>query len=242
MSQTGDGTYQESLVVYHNIENEQTEDERIPILETVGTDTNHEKEEANTEKTRRETQRMQSLDILRGMTVMLMIVVNNQPAATFWPLLHAEWHGFTPTDCVFPFFLWISGYAIGITFRNVHSVRDKWWNSTPEQREEEKRIKFCWLFSMRQSVYDEIWLWLKIFKRACLLFAIGVSFSLVGHITNPSRTRVMGVLQRISLYVFIHLLHTHTHTHRDIYIYISLLLMLTIFYADAILLCQVLCV
>ena len=42
-------------------------------------------------------ERMVALDIMRGMTIMLMIIVNNQPARAFIPLDHAEWFGFTPT-------------------------------------------------------------------------------------------------------------------------------------------------
>ncbi|KAG2387012.1 hypothetical protein C9374_002047 [Naegleria lovaniensis] len=71
------------------------------------------------EKPKRSGQdRMIALDVMRGMTIMLMIVVNNQPSTTFYPLDHAEWFGMTPTDLVFPFFLWVSGYAAGIVFRN----------------------------------------------------------------------------------------------------------------------------
>lgn len=146
-------------------------------------------------------QRMLSLDILRGMTVMLMIVVNNQPAATWWPFEHADWNGFTPTDCVFPFFLFISGYAIGITFRNVHVDREK---QTKKSREENdtRRIKFCWILPMKKHVYDEVWLWLKILRRSCMLFAIGLLFSLLAHITDPWNIRVMGVMQRIGICYF----------------------------------------
>ncbi|EFC35974.1 predicted protein [Naegleria gruberi] len=46
-------------------------------------------------------ERMVALDIMRGMTIMLMIIVNNQPARAFIPLDHAEWFGFTPTRSTF---------------------------------------------------------------------------------------------------------------------------------------------
>lgn len=54
--------------------------------------------------------RLLSLDIFRGMTIAFMIIVNNPGSwqYVYPPLRHAEWHGCTPTDLVFPFFslLW----------------------------------------------------------------------------------------------------------------------------------------
>src|ERR1700744_3771874 len=50
-------------------------------------------------------ERYYSLDVFRGATVALMILVNNQAGPTYTPLDHAPWHGCTPTDLVFPFFL-----------------------------------------------------------------------------------------------------------------------------------------
>lgn len=63
-------------------------------------------------------QRLRSLDIFRGMTIAGMILVNNPGSWThvYAPLRHAEWHGWTPTDMVFPFFLWISGLAMTLSF------------------------------------------------------------------------------------------------------------------------------
>ncbi|MEZ5043092.1 MAG: DUF5009 domain-containing protein [Saprospiraceae bacterium] len=59
-------------------------------------------------------QRLLSLDVFRGMTIALMILVNNPGSwsTVYPPLLHADWHGVTPTDWVFPFFLFIVGVAI----------------------------------------------------------------------------------------------------------------------------------
>lgn len=58
--------------------------------------------------------RMLSVDAFRGMTIIGMILVNNPGdwASVYAPLRHAEWHGWTPTDLVFPFFLFIVGVAI----------------------------------------------------------------------------------------------------------------------------------
>ena len=62
--------------------------------------------------------RLRSLDIFRGATIAGMIVVNNAGdwGKTYRPLLHAPWHGWTPTDLVFPFFLFIVGVAIPYAF------------------------------------------------------------------------------------------------------------------------------
>ena len=57
-------------------------------------------------------QRYYSLDVFRGATVAFMILVNNQPGPTYTPLDHAPWHGLTPTDLVFPFFLFAVGNAL----------------------------------------------------------------------------------------------------------------------------------
>jgi len=58
--------------------------------------------------------RLPSVDALRGLTVAAMVLVNNPGtwSAVYPPLRHAEWHGFTPTDMIFPFFLFIVGVAI----------------------------------------------------------------------------------------------------------------------------------
>lgn len=55
--------------------------------------------------------RLASVDVLRGLTIAFMILVNNNgnEAAAYWPLKHAAWNGFTPTDLVFPTFLFLVG-------------------------------------------------------------------------------------------------------------------------------------
>lgn len=61
--------------------------------------------------------RLLSLDVFRGATVAAMVLVNNPGtwAAVYAPLRHAEWHGWTPTDLVFPFFLFIVGVAVPLS-------------------------------------------------------------------------------------------------------------------------------
>ncbi|HUU36074.1 MAG TPA: heparan-alpha-glucosaminide N-acetyltransferase domain-containing protein, partial [Vicinamibacterales bacterium] len=58
--------------------------------------------------------RLRSLDVFRGLTMASMVIVNNPGdwATVYAPLLHAEWHGWTPTDLIFPFFIFILGVAM----------------------------------------------------------------------------------------------------------------------------------
>jgi len=64
--------------------------------------------------------RIASVDILRGLTIIAMILVNTPGtwSAVYNPLLHAPWHGLTPTDLVFPFFLFIVGISITFAYQN----------------------------------------------------------------------------------------------------------------------------
>lgn len=101
-----------------------------------------------------------------------MILVNNPGSWShvYPPLLHAEWHGFTPTDLVFPAFLFIVGAAMAFAFARYTQHR------TPPQKE----------------------VYLRILKRSAILFALGLFLN--GFYTYDwSTIRIMGVLQRISL-------------------------------------------
>jgi predicted acyltransferase len=62
--------------------------------------------------------RLISLDVFRGITIAGMLLVNNPGswAHVYPPLLHAEWHGWTPTDLIFPFFLFIVGVSMTLSF------------------------------------------------------------------------------------------------------------------------------
>lgn len=64
--------------------------------------------------------RIVSVDIFRGLTIALMILVNTPGTweAVYPPFRHAEWHGYTPTDLVFPFFLFIVGTSIVFAYRD----------------------------------------------------------------------------------------------------------------------------
>ena len=71
-------------------------------------------------------ERLTSLDVFRGFTIMLMTIVNNPGswASIYPPLQHAEWNGWTPTDLVFPFFIFIMGTAVPF------AMPYKTWDST----------------------------------------------------------------------------------------------------------------
>lgn len=137
--------------------------------------------------------RFLALDVLRGMTVCFMIIVNTpgSGATPFAPLLHASWHGFTPTDLVFPTFLFVVGNAMSF--------------SLPKYKQMGNGAVLA-----------------KILKRTLIIFLLGYLMywfpffresKTGGYELLPiSDTRIMGVLQRIALaYCFaslmIHFLH-----------------------------------
>ena len=68
---------------------------------------------------KKENQRLLALDILRGITIAGMILVNNPGSwgSIYAPLGHAEWNGLTPTDLVFPFFMFIMGISTYLSLR-----------------------------------------------------------------------------------------------------------------------------
>ena len=74
------------------------------------------------------TPRFIALDVFRGMTVCFMIIVNTpgNGGTTYSPLLHAQWNGFTPTDLVFPSFM----FAVG----NAMSFVMKRWEGLPQSQ------------------------------------------------------------------------------------------------------------
>ncbi len=69
-------------------------------------------------------QRFRAIDVLRGLTVALMIVVNMQvgPGQSYVPLLHAPWNGLTPTDVVFPTFMFVVGTALSFTLEKYAAL------------------------------------------------------------------------------------------------------------------------
>ena len=70
-------------------------------------------------------QRIESVDLLRGFTIAAMIMVNTPGtwSHVYAPLLHADWHGLTPTDLIFPFFLFIVGISIYFAYKNKPNAK-----------------------------------------------------------------------------------------------------------------------
>jgi len=67
--------------------------------------------------------RIESVDLLRGITIAAMILVNTPGDwnNVYGPLLHANWHGLTPTDLIFPIFLFIVGISISFAYKNAEN-------------------------------------------------------------------------------------------------------------------------
>lgn len=68
--------------------------------------------------------RLVSLDVFRGVTMAAMVVVNNPGdwSQVYAPLLHAEWNGWTPTDLIFPFFVFILGVSVTLSKRSLQPL------------------------------------------------------------------------------------------------------------------------
>jgi len=88
-----------------------------PLPQTGGDSSELANQTAHASQTAR-AGRMVSLDVFRGLTIAGMILVNNPGTwgAIYWPLDHAEWNGWTPTDLIFPFFLFIVGVSMTLSF------------------------------------------------------------------------------------------------------------------------------
>lgn len=136
--------------------------------------------------------RLLSLDVLRGITIAGMILVNNPGSWSYKyaPLGHAQWHGLTPTDLVFPFFMFIMGISTYISLRKFNF---EWSKAT----------------------------FLKILKRTIVIFVIGMGIAWLSlsfrtfrsldaettgfferfftAISNFENLRILGVLQRLAL-------------------------------------------
>lgn len=116
-------------------------------------------------------QRVLSVDVLRGLTLLFMILVNNagDSRVGYPPLEHAEWNGFTPTDLVFPTFLFLVGVSLVLSY-------------SKREASGASRSHFLW----------------HALRRTLLLFALGVLLN--GFPLYPwSTLRIYGVLQRIAV-------------------------------------------
>jgi predicted acyltransferase len=119
-----------------------------------------------------------SLDVFRGLDIALMIIVNSpgKYATTFSPLLHAQWHGLTITDLVFPTFLFIVGISMSFSMPKYDTLSN---NTFLKKMMKRTLIIFLLGFLMY---------WYPFFEN--------------GDLKSLSETRIFGVLQRIALCYF----------------------------------------
>lgn len=129
-------------------------------------------------------QRLLSLDILRGMTIAGMLLVNNPGSwgAIYAPLRHAEWNGLTPTDLVFPFFMFIMGVSTYFSMRK-YDFRLSWKSGAKILR----RSVLLFLIGMAVA-------WLGLFLRG-----ITSGASLADAIFNFNHIRILGVIPRLAI-------------------------------------------
>src|SRR5581483_8918451 len=126
------------------------------------------------------------LDVFRGLTVAGMVLVNNPGTWShiYWPLEHAEWNGWTPTDLIFPFFLFIVGVAIPLAF-----------GKRIERGDPRKKL------------------FLKVVYRSVIIFLLGEFLAGFPYF-HLSTIRIPGVLQRIAVcYFFAGLIYLLTRAH-----------------------------
>ena len=144
-------------------------------------------------------ERLVSLDVFRGLTVAGMLLVNNPGSwgAVYPPLGHATWHGWTPTDLIFPFFLFI----VGITTHLSMTAR-------------------------RARGDDDAALRRQIIKRGALIVLFGFLVSTFPYwpLTRFTDVRIPGVLQRIGVvYAFAALFTLRTTIRQQVLIVVALL-------------------
>ncbi|MBV8553897.1 MAG: DUF5009 domain-containing protein [Acidobacteriaceae bacterium] len=114
-------------------------------------------------------ERLVSLDAFRGLTMLLMVIVNSSGPAVYYQLRHAEWNGWTLADTVYPSFLWIVGVAITLALGKRLS------QGIPRSR-----------------------LVAQIFRRSAVIYALGLFIYLFPNFDFVTM-RIPGVLQRIAI-------------------------------------------
>jgi predicted acyltransferase len=149
--------------------------------------------------------RLKSLDVFRGIAIASMILVNNPGSwKQVYPALeHAEWHGCTPTDLVFPFFLFIVGCAMSFSLSKYTQTTTKTQTEASKIRDVQEQKKTGKTPLTSSNIY-----W-RIARRAAILFILGLLLNTSSialdvllnsaPIENFGKIRIMGVLQRIGL-------------------------------------------
>ena len=199
------------------------------------------------------SQRLISLDVFRGMTIAGMVLVNNPGGSSvYWPLDHAEWNGLTPTDWIFPFFLFIVGVSVSISLgRRVAAKPNREAYSKIASRSASiyllgAAISIVPFFQFQTTDAPDplkmlIWLafsasllflLLRNYKVAailCVVALLGIAgLNLAGYNVvsyNYGTLRIFGVLQRIAVCYFVtSLIFLHTNWKQQIGIAVALLL------------------
>lgn len=129
--------------------------------------------------------RILSVDVLRGMTICLMIIVNNGVGQSFHFLQHSQWNGMTPCDMVFPFFLFIMGVSIVLSSRS-------------NAREIVKRsvliILLCWAIYWLEYILKGDWLPFAHFRLTGVLPRIALSYCVVALCFRKMKPLTMAVI------------------------------------------------
>lgn len=121
--------------------------------------------------------RLLALDVMRGITIAGMIMVNNPGSwqSVYAPLQHAQWHGLTPTDLIYPFFMFIMGVSLHISLRKFDA-------------------------GLNKQVFA------KILRRTLTIFAVGLALETFSKLCygnfSLENFRILGVMQRLALAYF----------------------------------------
>lgn len=153
--------------------------------------------------------RFKSLDVFRGIAIASMILVNHPGSwkQVYTPLDHAEWHGCTPTDLVFPFFLFIVGCAMSFSLSKYTQIHTKIGIETSKVKQTQDKPE-----AEKKPLGSEN-IYCRIARRAAILFILGLLLNTSSialdvllnsaPVENFGKIRIMGVLQRIGLAYFI---------------------------------------
>ena len=160
--------------------------------------------------TKQENKRLLSLDILRGITIAGMILVNSPGSWShiYAPLQHTSWHGLTPTDLVFPFFVFMMGVSAYFSMRK--------FNFAPSRQTFQRIAKRTIIMFMLGIALA----WLALF-----MDGLFVGENILQAATRFDQLRIPGVLQRLALaYGFSSLLILYTKDKKVIWAITTLLL------------------
>src|SRR4051812_17005724 len=139
------------------------------------------------------SERLTALDVFRGMTIAAMLLVNDPGSwsTIYWPLEHAPWHGWTPTDLIFPFFLFIVGITthLSLSKRGAPGRRPSGWRDASVTRKILRRGALIVLVGLLLNWFPFFW-WGKISGNPDPSFWQRVAY-------RAQHLRFLGVLQRI---------------------------------------------